>query len=427
MPNLNFLHKTIIMLAAIMPGMAMAQQVNISVVNHSDEQRQEVIEISADNVYKKLGVKPNTPLIVKNAFDLEEIYQITHDGKLLIEATVRPNGTAKYTISQGKPQAMKSYVQGKLYKERLDDISWENDRAGYRFYGPALQKQGQKGYGIDLWMKNTPELSLDTLYNMEYRMERMSRELSRQGRKEEARRMEREQTYHIDHGIGVDCYNVGPTLGCGAPAMLDGDKLVYPWCYTSYKILDNGPLRFTIETTYDGKDYHSDSSRSFDNVVEHRLTSLDKGASFNKMTVWYDNIKKPINVSAGFVVHAADTTGVVLDNDYIAYADPTDQPQRHNYQIYVAALFPYALHKSASQPKFAKFGDVKTRRLLYPAFQGGNAGNAIGELKDYRSGSRFTYFFGATWSKTDVRNMKEWRQRIATTLSAIYNPLEIKY
>ena len=52
-------------------------------------------------------------------------------------------------------------------------------------------------------------------------------------------------SFHLDHGRGLDCYGVGPSLGCGAPALMDGDKLIFPYCYKTYKILDNGPLRST--------------------------------------------------------------------------------------------------------------------------------------------------------------------------------------
>lgn len=53
-------------------------------------------------------------------------------------------------------------------------------------------------------------------------------------------------SYHIDHGYGMDCYAVGPTLGCGTAALMAGDTIIYPYCYRTQEILDNGPLRFTV-------------------------------------------------------------------------------------------------------------------------------------------------------------------------------------
>ena len=54
-------------------------------------------------------------------------------------------------------------------------------------------------------------------------------------------------SYHIDHGYGMDCYAVGPTLGAGVSALMVNDTIIYPWCYKTQEVLDNGPLRFTIE------------------------------------------------------------------------------------------------------------------------------------------------------------------------------------
>lgn len=72
---------------------------------------------------------------------------------------------------------MKRYVVTKLYPERLDDIVIENDRTGYRFYGPALQRKGERGYGIeDVTFRNIsyrgvrPQMSIISGYNEQRRV-----------------------------------------------------------------------------------------------------------------------------------------------------------------------------------------------------------------------------------------------------------------
>ena len=45
-------------------------------------------------------------------------------------------------------------------------------------------------------------------------------------------------SYHIDHGYGMDCYAVGPTLGAGVAALMAGDTIIYPYCYRTQEILD---------------------------------------------------------------------------------------------------------------------------------------------------------------------------------------------
>ena len=87
--------------------------------------------------------------------------------------------------------------------------------------------------------------------------------------------MEQETTYHFDHGYGLDCYKVGPTLGGGAPALLDENgKLILPYCYKDYEILDNGPLHITVSVSYNPTTINGQP-----NVVEHRIISLDKGSN----------------------------------------------------------------------------------------------------------------------------------------------------
>ena len=392
------------MAAMMLPADMLAKDVSIVVTNNEPVQRQELVEVALDHVYAQMGVAKGKQLIVKNALGQEVAYQITYDGKLLIDASVRPCGKASFTVSEGKPQPMKVFVTGKMYPERVDDIAWENDRTAYRLYGPALQRSGEKAYGIDVWVKNTPDLEVDKRYKVELDNHARIQQLLKEGKKDEAKQVEIETTYHFDHGYGLDCYKVGPTLGCGAPAIMENGLLVMPYSYKDYKILDNGPLRFTVELTYNPTVANGDK-----NIIEHRLLSLDKGSNFNRMTVWYENMSKPTDIAAGVVVHEEDTQTVRCGRDFVAYADPTDNPSAQNFQIYVAALFPN--------------GISETRTLFYDQPRNGAAGNAVGILKGYTSADKFTYYFGSAWSKNDVRSFDEWVARINGFLDALHSPL----
>ena len=389
--------------ASIMP--AAAKDVNIIVTNNERVQRQELVEVSAQKLYQQLGVAQGASLVITNALGQEVPYQLTYDGLLLIDAAVRPCGTATYTVTTGTPQKMKTFVTGKMYPERVDDIAWENDRTAYRLYGPALQRSGERAFGIDVWVKNTPDLEVEQRYKVELSNHARIQQLIKEGKKDEAKQLEIETTYHFDHGYGLDCYKVGPSLGCGTPALMENGYLVMPYCYKDYKILDNGPLRFTVELTY-----NPTTAAGQKNIVEHRILSLDKGSNFNKMTVWYEGLTKPIDVASGVVMHQEDTQSVKCGRDYVAYADPTDNPEAQNFQIYVAALYPN--------------GISETKQLMLDTPQNGIAGHAVGILKDYTSQQRFTYYFGSAWSKNDVRNFDEWILRINNFLDALHSPLE---
>jgi len=293
-------------------------KVVLTATNTSLHQRQEVVAWNAKDVWQRLGVKDGSSLIVKNPYGQTVTHQITHDGRLLLDVSVRPKGTAEFTVEQGNSADFKPYVFGKQYAWRVDDITWENDIAAYRVYGPALQRSGEKAYGIDVWLKSTKELDVDHRYAVTWQSNIDKAFFRSIGNQEGVDFVDRATSFHLDHGQGLDCYNVGPSLGCGTPAVMLGDSLVMPYCYKDYEILDNGPLEFTLSLTYPTVDIAGQ------NVTEHRLISLAKGSNFNRMTVWYDGMTRPMDIAGGFVVHTSASEDLTLGKDFIAYYDPTD-------------------------------------------------------------------------------------------------------
>ena len=301
---------------AVKGGNAAQQQTTIVVSNPTSASRTELVELSMSDIKAKLAgatPKKGEAYIVKNKAGQQIGSQITHDGKLLIDASVRPNGTATYTISIGKPYPQKVWATGALYKIRKDDIAWENDRCAYRVYGPALQKTGERSFGTDIWVKNTPDTVVYDRYIKDRngniqgdKIDAKARALEKQAKAEknptkaaklteqakalwaESREVDVTTSFHLDHGNGLDPYRVGATLGLGAPSLMVGKTQYLPYCYKTYKILDNGPLRFTVELAYNPA-----TIGDMKNVVEHRIISLDKGSNFNKMTVWYGGLTTP--------------------------------------------------------------------------------------------------------------------------------------
>ena len=385
-----------------------SQATTITVSNPTPLQRHEVVEVPW------WGDKAQS-VTVRDVFGIAQPCQLTHDGRLLIFVSVRPNGKATYTVSEGSATATEGdstatrpWVAMGYHPERMDDIVIENDRGGYRFYGPALQRSGQRGYGIDLWLKNSSEMVVDSLYRLHFSQLAKIDSLRKKGLRREADSVYNQTTFHLNHGRGMDCYNVGPTLGCGAPSLMQGDELLFPWCYDRYEVLDNGPLRITLRLDFAPV---SRPSLSEQPVAEHRIVTLDRGSNFCRMQVWYTGLTHPANVCSGFVIHDADTVSVVSGPDYIHYADPTDAPQRQNCQIYVATLYPDGIDS--------------IRRLMYDKPKGGNAGHAIGIHHGLKDGEAFTYYFGAAWSQYDVRSQAEWQLRIQDFLTCRHQPLTV--
>ena len=302
------------------------QKVNITVSNSTSEQRSEVVEIDARKVYQRLQSAYGSPLIVRNAFGQQVVSQLTSDSLLLVNAAVFPKRKTTFTVTKGVPRNFKSAVDGQLYAWRVDDFTWENDRCAYRAYGPALQRTGEKAFGIDVWLKSVPYLVVADRYANVYAANQEEKRLRRQGETEAADSIKRDFSLHLDHGNGLDCYNVGPTLGCGAPALMNGDSIVMPYCFSSYRVLDNGPLRFRAEFVYQSTDVNGEKG-----LVEHRLITLDKGSSFNRVTVWYENQRRPQPFCSGFVVHDEGRETVHLGRNFVEYADPTDNLSGHGF------------------------------------------------------------------------------------------------
>ncbi len=372
-----------------------AQRVQIVITNPSDLQRQEVVEADMATVCRQLGIDATTAIVVRNALGQEKTYQKSYDGKLLLDVTLQPKSTVVYTVSKGQPSTFKSFVEGRVYPERLDDLTWENDRSIYRIYGPALQRRGEKAFGTDIWVKNTPDPVAEYRYKLHMDGWHQGDSLKKAGKKQEGEELFLNTSFHLDHGYGMDVYSVGPTLGCGAPALMKDGKLVFPYCWQQCKILDNGPLRFTVDLTY---------GTTAEGTTEHRLISLDKGSHFNKTIVWYDGIRQPTSLAAGVVLHSSDN--IVIHDDYVLYADPTDNPKVHQSQIFVGALFPEGVSKTT---------------LLE-----GKPKHAIGIVDNYK-GQRYTYYFGSAWSLYDMPTLKHWQLKADEFLLGWRQKLVVTY
>ena len=431
----NYIPKGIIMLLALAgSNYSYAQQATIVVNNPTDAQRQELVEVNISDVKAKLaGIAPKKgeAYIVKNKRGQQIGSQITHDGKLLIDASIRPHGSATYYISIGKPYPQKVWTTGALYKMRKDDIAWENDRCAYRVYGPALQRTGERSFGTDIWAKNTPDTVVYERYVMDKQgnvdgdkvdekvksEERKMKNLSGaalevqkakiKALKAESYEIDVTTSFHLDHGNGLDPYRVGATLGLGAPSLMIGNQQFLPYCYKTYKILDNGPLRFTVELTY-----NPSTIGDMQNVVEHRIISLDKGSNFNKMTVWYEGLTHPTDFATGFPIHEEDTETKTFAKDYVSYADPTDNIEVNNSQVFVGVLFPNGIDNTYYQ--------------LFDKKHDGATGHALGVKRGLKNAEKYSYYFGAAWSKYDVRSYTEWQIRIMEFLEALKTQLQVK-
>ncbi len=398
-----------------------ADKVTLTIKNSLPAERNgEMVEVAVAPVLKKLGDAKE--IIVTDADGKEIPSQITYDGKLIFQANVAAKGKAIYYVKPGTPQKYEPKVHGRQFPERKDDMAWENDRVAFRCYGPALERSGEKAWGNDIWNKRTSKLVIEERFALELDADliKAARKLRRLGYNNLADDIDMAKSYHVDRGNGMDCYKVGPTLGCGTAALLanGGKDIAYPHCYRGYEILDRGPLRFTVRLAY-GKEKVDGQE-----VTEVRIISLDAGSQMNKAVVTYEGLTSALPVATGIIVHNENPDAYVLNADkgYMAYEDLGD---------------PYQFKEKYRQQYLKDYGKIYTgavytkpvNEIKFQAGEGlpGATGHILG-ISTYNPGTTYTYYFGTGWSRnpeTSFQSLNDWEAYLSTFAQNLKSPLKV--
>lgn len=379
-------------LAFAMCACNQGSKVKVVVSNDSDADCDKaIVELSADSVLNRIG---SSYCYVTDADGNEIPSQITYDGKLIFQSAVPAGRSAKYTVLPS--DTLHNYPQltsGRLYPERADDLAWENELNGYRAYGPATQAKGERGFGYDIFFKHaTDDQILEKLYGPETdpatwqkvdSLYKIDPKLADEFRDS--------FSYHVDHGMGMDCYAVGPTLGAGVAAILKNDTVCYPWCYEKAEVLDNGPLRFTARMDFAPVAIGNDST-----VVEHRLISLDAGSYLNNTAVWYDGLAAPVEIAVGFPLR--DDFAPYFSENVIAYSDPTQGPDNGR-----------ALLGIVSDKKFDRQANLDN--------------HILGVLK-IEPTDTVSYSWGFAWDREAIKDLDSWTPCLHNHTAS---PLRIQY
>ena len=374
---------------------------------------EEFVEVPISAVAKQVRLIDEEQYIVLDAEGNQVPYQITYDDNILFPSTVKAHSKAVYTIAVGSPIEVESLVCGRHYPERADDMTWENDRSAYRAYGPTLQSRGERAFGYDIWVKRVPHPVVEQRYanHLNPEIQAEVNRLRRARKYKEADELFHGVSFHVDHGDGLDCYSVGPTLGCGTSALMQGDNILYPYCWKEYEIMENGPLRFTVKLTY------TPLSVGANEVVETRIISLERGSQLNKTIINYEGLKQSTPVATGLVIHPENTTGYALEGDkgYIAYADLTDNVNNDNGVIYVGAVMP----KRVKEAKVLMFGNKEAKER-------GASGHVLA-VSTYKPGSEYVYYWGSGWSKHGFESMEAWTGYLDRYAQRVRHPLEVSF
>lgn len=359
-------------LVAILLFSCNKKQIILTVENPLGIDREsELVELSLSDV------KVN-PFIIKDTEGQQVPYQVTYDGKVLLQAGTKGGESKTYVIEKGTPETFKALTYARFITERKDDFAWENDRVAFRLYGPALVATDGPSNGLDIWYKRTPNLIIDKWYKDD-----LAGVLS----------------YHEDHGEGLDDYKVGRTLGAGAMAPYIDRKLVLNDNFVTQEILDNGPLRTTFKLTY--KDLDINGER----VSESRTISLDAGSQLSKVVQEFGT-QKPIEVAAGVIKRPVDSQ-IDKKETYVVYEEPSTQKVNG---VYIALVNPEGWKTITENTYTTQKGDKYSHILA---------------VTDYKPNSPVTYYTGYGWNKFGFKDKAAFQAYLDNYVESLKAPLKV--
>ena len=257
-------------------------------------------------------------------------------------------------------EAVQPKVYGRYVPERKDDFAWENEYAAFRMYGPALKGENPSN-GVDLWLKASPELIVDSFYYREHVLGK---------------------PYHINYGKGLDCYKVGHTCGCGGLVVLADNKTYVGGPYDRWEIVEQSPEKFVFRLEYD-------SLQVGESVLQESITiTAEAGTAMNKAeVVLKGEYEGELLVGGGIYMH--DT----IDHFEVYESLGTVFYEEDALSDKTAAKMNYDYNGSTSQGRI--YITVQVPEATVTDLQDGN----LIAVKPYQLGDTLTYYFGATWSE----------------------------
>ena len=345
--------------------------------------------IAAD---KKLAKISNKSLLEKTApltvFDMKYLKPVEYqavdkngDGKvdaILFQTHLHGKQTKRFRLDNRKSQ-ITAHISSqesfsKFVPDRKDDFAWENNRIGFRMFGPALEKAGEISSGVDVFCKRKNTPLIEEFYAS--------------------------KKYHVDHGKGGDFYKVGTSRGAGGLAYFVDGKKITSKNFISYKVIQNGPIRIQFELKYAPVKLTENLE-----IVETKTITLDKHSNLCKYESSFDITKGKLEylskIGIGLATRKnAGQADFAMNNTWMSYTQPEDK----NGIIRVGVVLTKDYAKSAEFKKGADHIWLK----LAPK-------------------QKVSYYAGASWSyANELTTSLKWEAYLKHEASVVSYPVTVE-
>lgn len=372
----------VLMIVCLLVTAQSAKCVNIKAINPLNETREnETISVNLKSPGLENFQKSNIGVFSEYSNQFIPCQTIDYDGdgkndELIFQANFEPKQVQIFHIAEtneNKDVNLPYRTNAMFVPQRKDDFSWENDKIAFRVYGQELQRTELTSSGIDVWVKKVKEPVALTLYTKGH------------------------DYYHSDNPLGIDFFDVGQSLGCGALGAYSDGKLQMAQNYYQYKIISAGPIRAVFELTY--KPWQMGNKKAGEIV----RISLDLGSNLNHIESRFDADVNDIVFAAGIVqcnrggepIYANDKSEII----YWQNPDP-------NFGTIGCAII---LPKEATRNESV---DEKNNYLL---------------LAKTNKANKISYYSGACWNRySEFDSEEKWVKYVEKKGREIANPIKIE-
>ncbi|PNW25174.1 DUF4861 family protein, partial [Formosa algae] len=277
-----------------------------------------------------------------------------------------------------------AYCYSRFVPERTDDYTWENNRVGFRTYGPVAQKMiedsipgGTLSSGIDAWLKKVDYPIINNWY---------------------AKNDKDPGYYHIDHGEGLDNFHVGSSRGVGGSAVKVDTSYYISKNFTDYKTITTGPIRTSFVLHY------ADWDANGKMISEEKHISLDYGSNFSRLEI---HVEGTDVISIGLTLH--DNLGTItekVDEGWISYWES----EYFDSELGTAVVAPKGVMTASDY----YVTDLTDRSNLYAQLK----------VND----NKVVYYAGFAWKESQQYPTKaSWEAYLSEFSQKINAPLEVTY